>query len=203
MSEQDQETGQSGENCETEERAVNKTVTDSVVLGTGSVGNFTEDLQARLNALGFTDKNGNILDVDGDFGGLTRSAVKKLQEQYGLKPDGIVGKDTLAALELAEAQKALNELTLERAADTTPVPQADGTTCFITREQHAQQQVAEATAALENTGLKTLQNADALRHQARELASEITEDKWGAMLNNQPAHNAMDKLSAALNKFIP
>ena len=43
--------------------------------------------------------------ADGEFGPNTLLAVKKFQEEYGLEVDGLVGKDTLAALEEALNKK--------------------------------------------------------------------------------------------------
>lgn len=43
--------------------------------------------------------------ADGEFGPNTLLAVKKFQEDYGLEVDGLVGKDTLAALEEALNKK--------------------------------------------------------------------------------------------------
>jgi peptidoglycan hydrolase-like protein with peptidoglycan-binding domain len=36
--------------------------------------------------------------VDGDFGAKTEAAVKEFQRNRGLDPDGVVGKQTWAAL---------------------------------------------------------------------------------------------------------
>lgn len=47
-------------------------------------------LQAKLNALGITDEHGRPLLVDGKPGAHTSAAIKKMQEQLGLKPDGVV-----------------------------------------------------------------------------------------------------------------
>jgi len=60
------------------------------------------EIQTRLNALGYRDEHGHILDVDGDFGARTRKAVLDFQQASGLKADGIVGTHTLEALKKAE-----------------------------------------------------------------------------------------------------
>lgn len=59
----------------------------------GSTGNDVKELQRALKAKGF-DPQG----TDGHFGANTRKAVVAFQRASGLKDDGIVGKDTLAAL---------------------------------------------------------------------------------------------------------
>ena len=58
-----------------------------------SKGEWVIVLQALLNA-----KNNTKLDVDGDFGVLTYSAVNKFQNTNGLERDGIVGPKTWAKL---------------------------------------------------------------------------------------------------------
>lgn len=58
-----------------------------------SKGEWVIVLQALLNA-----KNNAKLDVDGDFGVLTYSAVNKFQNTNGLERDGIVGPKTWAKL---------------------------------------------------------------------------------------------------------
>jgi len=50
-------------------------------------------IQSALLAAGFDPKG-----IDGSFGANTRAAVTAFQRSRGLKPDGIVGKNTLAAL---------------------------------------------------------------------------------------------------------
>jgi hypothetical protein len=60
---------------------------------TGSTGNDVKELQRALKEKGF-DPQG----TDGNFGTNTRSAVIAFQRANGLEPDGVVGKDTRAAL---------------------------------------------------------------------------------------------------------
>ena len=65
------------------------------VLKRGSSGPEVTNLQQRLEKLGF-DPNG----IDGDFGPGTYAAVIAFQNSKGLKADGKVGPNTLAALNL-------------------------------------------------------------------------------------------------------
>lgn len=58
----------------------------------GSSGGDVKKLQEELN------KNGYKLDVDGQFGSKTQSAVKDYQKKNGLTVDGIVGKNTWSKL---------------------------------------------------------------------------------------------------------
>lgn len=62
-------------------------------LRRGNQGEAVEELQALLNA-----KFGFSLEIDGNFGSATETAVKEFQKKNGLTADGIVGKKTWAAL---------------------------------------------------------------------------------------------------------
>lgn len=61
-------------------------------LAAGDEGPAVRYLQRLLNGEGYN------LDVDGDFGPLTRGAVKRYQRSRRLADDGIVGKNTLRRL---------------------------------------------------------------------------------------------------------
>jgi peptidoglycan hydrolase-like protein with peptidoglycan-binding domain len=58
------------------------------VLKKGSKGDAVKQLQQDLVTLGYT------LNVDGDFGTNTESAVMQLQKAFGYNVDGIVGDAT-------------------------------------------------------------------------------------------------------------
>ena len=62
-------------------------------LRRGSQGDEVADLQMLLNS-----KFGYKLDIDGDFGSKTESAVKDFQRKQGMTADGIVGPKTWKAL---------------------------------------------------------------------------------------------------------
>lgn len=63
-------------------------------LRRGSQGEDVKELQSALNARGF-----DCGAVDGVFGKATEAAVKALQRACGLSADGVVGRQTWAALE--------------------------------------------------------------------------------------------------------
>lgn len=65
-------------------------------LRRGSKGADVGDLQTRLNAAGSATP---ALDVDNDFGRLTRAAVIDYQGHHDLDPDGVVGPLTWGALD--------------------------------------------------------------------------------------------------------
>jgi putative chitinase len=65
------------------------------VLREGSTGDQVIELQTRLKELGFDPGV-----VDGDFGPKTTAAVRDFQRSKGLEDDGVVGPQTLAALQL-------------------------------------------------------------------------------------------------------
>ncbi|MEL6375475.1 MAG: peptidoglycan-binding domain-containing protein [Pseudomonadota bacterium] len=69
-------------------------ITDT--LRKGSKGKQVRILQEILIGAGFRVK------VDGDFGNQTLRAVKKMQREFGLRPDGVVGPRTIAAMIGAE-----------------------------------------------------------------------------------------------------
>ena len=58
----------------------------------------TEALQQALNHLGGDPQ----LDVDGNYGRMTRHAVLAFQAAHGLAADGLAGPDTWAAITKAE-----------------------------------------------------------------------------------------------------
>ena len=79
--------------------------TDNIVVGTqnpdrltatllrkGSSGENVKWLQYELR------KHGYVIDVDGDFGPNTESAVRNYQTMKGLGVDGVVGAETIQAL---------------------------------------------------------------------------------------------------------
>ena len=66
---------------------------DDAILKVGSQGEEVTVLQRKLRGLGY-----HLL-VDSDFGPGTRHAVLHFQKEQGLKPDGIVGPKTAAAID--------------------------------------------------------------------------------------------------------
>ncbi|MCM3714325.1 peptidoglycan-binding protein [Alkalihalobacillus oceani] len=69
-------------------------VQTSSMLRIGSKGQAVKDVQQRLADLGFYKST-----ADGIFGNSTASAVKHFQQQQGITVDGIVGPQTLRALQ--------------------------------------------------------------------------------------------------------
>ena len=63
------------------------------ILRQGSKGPMVEFLQNLLIKLGFFSEN-----IDGIFGNTTRQSVIKLQKNFGITPDGIVGRRTWNSL---------------------------------------------------------------------------------------------------------
>jgi putative chitinase len=81
------------------------------VLKMESKGSSVEELQRKLDGLGYRDANGNRMKTDGDFGQKTEEAVKSFQRAHGLQADGVVGDGTRAALAKAERTPLLSEKT--------------------------------------------------------------------------------------------
>jgi peptidoglycan hydrolase-like protein with peptidoglycan-binding domain len=71
-----------------------------VLIKVGSRGDEVKDIQKALN-----DKGYGQIGVDGIFGRGTEKAVKRFQKASGLTADGIVGPNTLKALQAAEEPK--------------------------------------------------------------------------------------------------
>ncbi len=83
-------------------------------LRRGSRGGTVSALQQILNSLG------QRLSVDGDFGGLTESAVRSFQSSRGLTVDGIVGGQTRGAFSSASGSG-----TTRPPQDTGPAEEGD------------------------------------------------------------------------------
>ena len=73
-------------------------------LSSGSRGEKVEELQKRLQALGYYDG-----DIDGQFGPGTRGAVVEFQKNNGLDTDGLAGTETLNLLYSQDAKPAQQE----------------------------------------------------------------------------------------------
>ena len=95
-------------------------------LRRGSQGDEVADLQMLLNS-----KYGYDLEVDGNFGKATESAVKDFQKKHGLTADGVVGKKTWAALGVSPeivnppVDNGNNEITPPEQPPTICIPYAD------------------------------------------------------------------------------
>lgn len=77
-------------------------------LRKGDRGDEVKELQEQLNAMGY-----DCGEADGVFGTRTRNAVIKFQTDNGLKPDGIVGPQTWAALDKASEPQETYKVVIE------------------------------------------------------------------------------------------
>ena len=73
--------------------------TPEPALSNGSQGEKVEELQKRLQALGYYTG-----EIDGQFGPGTREAVVAFQKNNGLDADGLAGTETLKVLYSQEAK---------------------------------------------------------------------------------------------------
>lgn len=83
-------------------------------LSVGDQGVEVEKLQNQLNQLGFRDAQARALATDGDFGTRSLQAVRGFQRAQRLEVDGVVGRDTSAALRQASQQAP------QQTGDATP-----------------------------------------------------------------------------------
>ena len=89
----------------------NSNPTGVTLLKYGDTGEAVSLLQSRLKELGYFSGS-----VGGNFGAITRDAVKSFQTAAGLTADGIAGEETLTALYSSDAPKK-EDVTL-RVGDT-------------------------------------------------------------------------------------
>lgn len=71
----------------------------SIALKKGDFGTLVSWVQIAINS-----RSNNQIKVDYDFGKITEASIKEIQETFGLKPDGIVGKKTAEKLALSDLQ---------------------------------------------------------------------------------------------------
>jgi len=88
------------------------------VLKLGCKGWSVSALQRQLRDLGY------MIEVDGDFGPKTATAVRAFQSARGLVADGVAGPKTLKVLRGGDCDKLLSEADLTAAANRLGVPLA-------------------------------------------------------------------------------
>ncbi|PPU35488.1 carboxypeptidase [Xanthomonas sp. CFBP 7912] len=91
-----------------------------------------KQLQGQLAQLGATGRDGKPLHADGDFGGNTKYAVEQFQREHGLQVDGLVGRQTQAAL-----GQALSQHTAKQAEQTvTPAAPVQTSSPLLSDSRH-------------------------------------------------------------------
>ena len=132
-------------------------------LTTGSRGEGVAALQNALKELGFYTKS-----VDGVYGRGTAAAVKAFQKQYHLTVDGVAGKKTLTALDIARASslpvevvRFLNTMAMENGvANASLVLTKDGipfvTWFYGNTDENTCYRIASVTKWVTAIGLMTL-----------------------------------------------
>ncbi|WP_236611497.1 peptidoglycan-binding domain-containing protein [Xanthomonas fragariae] len=91
----------------------------SAQLDNGERGQSIKQLQSQLAQLGYQGRDGRPLHADGDFGANTKHAVEQFQREHGLHVDGVVGRQTHAALGQALSQHTAKHVE-QTAAPTVP-----------------------------------------------------------------------------------
>lgn len=92
----------------------------SNVLRVGSVGDGVKHVQERLEAHSVNDARLNVA-IDGTFGPATEAAVRVFQADTGNTVDGVVGTNTLAALNTEPMHRAPARPTIFRGASGAAV----------------------------------------------------------------------------------
>ena len=95
---------------------------DDGKLEQGERGEQVKQLQGQLAQLGAIGRDGKPLHPDGDFGANTKHAVEQFQREHGLQVDGVVGRQTQAALGQALSQHTAKQA--EQTAAPAAPPQA-------------------------------------------------------------------------------
>ena len=75
------------------------------LLRLGVYGADVRVLQSSLQSLGY-----DVMGVDGQFGSRTDAAVRRFQDEFGLKVDGVVGRTTKTAIVGSQHDPADNEI---------------------------------------------------------------------------------------------
>ncbi|NYI18100.1 peptidoglycan hydrolase-like protein with peptidoglycan-binding domain [Xanthomonas arboricola] len=101
-------------------------------LEQGERGESVKHLQSQLAQLGATGRDGKSLHADGDFGGNTKYAVEQFQREHGLHVDGVVGRQTQAALGQALSQHTAKQT--EQAVD--PAAPAQSASPLLSDPRH-------------------------------------------------------------------
>ncbi|WP_315899133.1 peptidoglycan-binding domain-containing protein, partial [Xanthomonas citri] len=105
---------------------------DDGKLEQGERGESVKHLQSQLAQLGATGRDGKPLHADGDFGGNTKYAVEQFQREHGLHVDGVVGRQTQAAL-----GQVLSQHTAKQAEQTVaPAAPAQSASPLLSDPRH-------------------------------------------------------------------
>ncbi|HEX7817559.1 peptidoglycan-binding protein [Dyella sp.] len=128
-------------------------------LREGDHGKQVQDMQERLSKLGYHDASGKALQPDRDFGPKTKEAVEAFQRDHKLKPDGIVGPDTVKAIDAATHQQ---------------------------QQQHSNNAQAQAASAADRM-IAAMQtgNQQAVAHAANQAAQTQTGQQFQASVSAQ------------------
>ncbi|AVQ07467.1 TPA: peptidoglycan-binding protein [Xanthomonas vasicola pv. zeae] len=109
-----------------------------------------KQLQGQLAQLGYHGRDGKPLHPDGDFGGNTKHAVEQFQREHGLQVDGVVGRQTQAAL-----GQALSQYTAKQAeqTDATAIPSPAPSSPLLSDPRHPDNAMyTDAVSKLEALG---------------------------------------------------
>lgn len=161
-------------------------------------GNSAKQLQKTLNGVQPKDSKNPKLAEDGKFGANTQEAVKKFQQEKGLKVDGVVGKYTRAALEREQTKGSKDP--------NTQIP-SGGIEDLKKAVSQQQQSTADRAAGQRDGGLNQLRGADPTRANPQDRATSIPSGpsaefpKPGFLQRLQ--ENTVGRPSATVNPVTP
>lgn len=132
------------------------------VLQYGTRDKSVKALQTNLARLGYTNRDGQALHADGDFGTDTLLAVKAFQHDHGLVVDGVVGPRTQQALNFAEqvaqvSTHVQNEALVTSSGFDDPAHRQHGLYAAFKQwlpQGTSEARLAQATAACYSAGMK-------------------------------------------------
>ncbi|MBN6110937.1 peptidoglycan-binding domain-containing protein [Xanthomonas bonasiae] len=170
----------------------------SGLLKEGSIGKEVRKLESNLSVLGYTDVNGNALQVDQQFDASTKHAVETFQRSNGLTPvDGKAGPATLGLID-QQARDLQANLAKLGFTDATGKPlSVDGYLGDGTRQ--AVQSFQEANG-LTPTGIADPSTSQAVAQKASQLQQPGAAPIHNAPLLSDPNHSRHTLFQQMLEK---
>lgn len=160
------------------------------IIYPGDQGEEVQELQKRLEGLGFYSGNHT-----GIYGDRTRGAVESFQEAAKLSPDGIIGPNTLSALEIAEGD--IEDPPVLKLYDQGP--EVLFVQLFLYENGYLSVSPTGLFRGLTEEAVKAFQT-----HEGLESDGIVGEDTWQAMMNSKRTEdNPVDRTSSKETESSP